>query len=150
MKDLAALNIYSIEELDGCKFIRVRTPEDCVQQEERAQAIKLAISEIEKNRLEYKNDSLVKRILIRLESALNFINKSCAGFTGVANAVIAQRDELEERRKSTMKKIDDSKLERAAAVAAAKSKLELPEPATVADEVIAAVKRKPGRPKKKK
>ena len=146
MKDLAVLNIYSIEELEASRNQRVRSAEECVTVEGKIEELTMAMDDVRKNREEYKNPVMVGKVIIRLESAINFLKKVSASFSNVANAVIAKRQDLDQKRKDTIKKLDDSKLERKAAIAAAQAKLgatEVKEP-----EVAVAVKKKPGRPKK--
>src|SRR3990167_10841636 len=138
MKDLAVLNIYSIEELEASRNQRVRSSEECVTVEGKIEELTMAMDDVRKNREEYKNPIMVGKVIIRLESAINFLKKVSASFSNVANAVIAKRQDLDQKRKDTIKKLDDSKLERKAAIAAAQAKLgatEVKEP-----EVAVAVK----------
>lgn len=153
MRELAALNIYSIQELESSKFTRVSTREDCVKAGRKLEELKQAWAELKKDKPEYINDKLAGRILIRLESAVNFISKAASGFTNVADSVILERKDLEQKRNDTLKKLDDSKMERAAEVAAGKAKMEVESPTETYLEpglkaVPVAAKKKPGRPKK--
>ena len=149
MKDLAVLNIYSIEELEASRNQRVRSAEECVTVEGKIEELTMAMDDVRKNREEYKNPVMVGKVIIRLESAINFLKKVSASFSNVANAVIAKRQDLDQKRKDTIKKLDDSKLERKAAIAAAQAKLGATAIAPIGIDASAPmVKKKPGRPKK--
>ena len=148
MRDLAALNVYSLEEFMAVKEVIVKTADVCVEQEEHIRTLQSAIQDLRDNRPEYKNDRMVDRILNRMESCVNFLTQACRKFSSVADAVNEKREALEAKRKESLVNLENSQKERKAAVAEAKAKA-VPK---VKEEVLPekSAKKKPGRPSKKK
>ena len=91
-----------------------------------------------------------------LESSVAFLKSQLETYAGkvavdkaIAEAEIKQAEDKDKKRKDTIKKLDDSKLERKAAIAAAQAKLGATAIAPIGIDASAPmVKKKPGRPKK--
>lgn len=138
MRDLPALQIYSMEEFELSKWAQVKTAERCVEVEGKIQEIQNVIDDLKKNKPEYKNDRMVDRISSRLECAVNFLKKSCGEFTSVTNEMVKRRQELDERRIKAQQSLEESKRLRTDAIAEQK-----PAPAPIPDKSDTIIKRRP-------
>lgn len=134
MRDLASLQVYANEELERAKLVRVRTAETCVVEEGKILEIINVIDALKKDKIEYKSDRVVDRILLKLECARNFLRKQTFIFTNVEKDLELKRKDLEERRKQNLQRLENSKSERQREVEQAKLEKE-GSPALVSPEL---------------
>ena len=138
--DVNELNLYAWEIFEWSKSVTVKTPEKCVEVEEKITEILGNLKDIE----DRKSENKFSRIYNRLTCALNFATKAHNSYSRITKELETKQRELEEARAANTQKIKErmeSKNGKIKVQSAVSQKEE-----AIEDAVIVQ-KKKPGRPR---
>jgi len=112
LRDLTALQTYSFEEFELAKNAFAKNVDQCVAYEEKLRELDNAILDLTKNKLLYKEDRRVDRIINRLQCTRNFLYKQVSRFTNFETVLKEKRDLLEKKRTENLKLLNKAKMVR--------------------------------------